>query len=151
MTVCRWHWFRPRRIIPGQRIHFSVWCGDAYRPHATLGNGIKIPTMLEQSSERTIRNHPSETKLSHGTMPTGRITLLAWIQRYAAHELGVLVKCSQSCRHYTSSSCLMQFMEGLENPNVSDRAKWLNHIEDRSDFEKFIAIIAYIFACEQYL
>ncbi|KAI9566400.1 hypothetical protein HD554DRAFT_1193044 [Boletus coccyginus] len=128
MTVCRWHWFRPRRIIPGQRIHFSVWCGDAYRPHATLGNGIKIPTMLEHSSERTIRNHPLDTKLSHGTMPTGRITVLAWIQRYAAHELGILVKCR------------------LENPNISDRAKWVDHIEDRSDFEKFIAIIAYIFA-----
>lgn len=102
----RWHLFRPRRIVPGQIIHPSVWCGDVYRPHATLGDGIEILTILDGASDPTIRNQPSGAGLSE----EDRMMELAWIRRYAAHELDVLLKLSQSCHRYASSPRLMQFM-----------------------------------------
>lgn len=40
----RWHLFRPRPVIPGQRIHSSILSVDAYKPRANLRGGIDIPT-----------------------------------------------------------------------------------------------------------
>ena len=44
----------------------------------------------------------------------------------------------------------MQSIQGLEEPNVPDRMDWLRHIEELNQpgFEKFVAIIAYVLACE---
>ena len=63
-----------------------------YSPRATLGNGIKIPTILEGSSVDTICDSVSKTDHSYKSMSTDSIALLVWIQRYGAPELGVLLK-----------------------------------------------------------
>ena len=50
MIVCRWHWSRPRMVIPHQHIHFSVSPGDVYTPQATLAYGVHIPTLPQKPS-----------------------------------------------------------------------------------------------------
>ena len=42
----RWHRLRPRRIIPGQKVHASILYANAYKPQATIGEGFEIPTYL---------------------------------------------------------------------------------------------------------
>lgn len=63
---------------------------------------MKIPTIVERPFDH---NRPSETE------STGLTTLmLGWVQCYAAHELGVLLKSSESHRHLAFSPRLIQFM-----------------------------------------
>lgn len=95
MIAYRWHWFRPRRIIPGQLIHNSVWYGDMYKPRATLGNGIGIPIVLQGCFDRKA-NKPHESETSDGPMSTDFTELLAWVHRYAGYELGALLRSSKS-------------------------------------------------------
>lgn len=85
---------QPRRIVPGQRVHASVWCEDAYRPHATLGGGIEIPIIIDNAPDLTTLSQPLEPGHSDGTIPAERMMELAWVRRYAAHELEVLLKLS---------------------------------------------------------
>ncbi|KAH7928799.1 hypothetical protein BV22DRAFT_182974 [Leucogyrophana mollusca] len=46
----RWHLFRPRRIIPGQKIHASILYANAYRPSATWGDGFEVTPPQTQST-----------------------------------------------------------------------------------------------------
>lgn len=70
-----------------------------YRPRATLGNGIGVPTVLEGFSSRTEHDRPLETEISDGTVSTDFAELLAWIHRYAGHELEALLRSRRFNQH----------------------------------------------------
>jgi hypothetical protein len=42
LTPYRLHWLRPRRIIPGQKVHASILHANVYKPQASLGEGFNI-------------------------------------------------------------------------------------------------------------
>lgn len=44
MIIHRLHLFRPRSVIPGQKIHPSILSGNVYTPRATLEDGVNVPT-----------------------------------------------------------------------------------------------------------
>ena len=132
--MCRFHLSRSRRVIPGQRIHYSVWCDDIYEPHATLGSHIGIPIVRDEPSPYTTRD---------GT----QFSLFTWTQRCAAdHTVSDLLRSSEFIDTKLFDSALWPdfILEGLDNPIDIPDGHWRCCIETRRGFGKVVAITAYI-------
>ena len=88
MTVCRWHWFRPRLVLPNQQIHFSVFSDDVYTPRATLAYGVDIPTVPEKASYGLWTTEPWTTELLDEGATTRSLISILSDQRKTLKSLG---------------------------------------------------------------
>ena len=136
LIICRYHLSRPRRVLPGQHIHYSAWCDDIYEPRATLGSHIAIPILRDGPSPYTI---PDDMRLS----------LFTWTQCYAADRtLSDLLRSSECIDTKLFDPALWPdlIFEGLDKPSIDiqDRQVWQDCIETRRGFGKVVAITAYI-------
>ena len=70
------HRLKPRRIIPGQKIHASVLYANAYKPQATLGEGFEIPITHAGPGDAALDSQIWETELFDDTAALELVTHL---------------------------------------------------------------------------
>ncbi|KIJ09526.1 hypothetical protein PAXINDRAFT_172463 [Paxillus involutus ATCC 200175] len=131
--VRRWHLSKPRRIIPGQKIHASVLFANTYRPKAHLGEGFVFPAGWPSTSGDELDDEKWEKVLFDYT---------------AVRELFGRLKSSRraSLRYLDRLLFVLRFKESRTCVRGED--KWQETFEqiiygDSEDIVKLVAIVAY--------
>ena len=151
------HRLKPRRIIPGQKIHASVLYANAYKPQATLGEGFEIPIIHTELDDAELDSQYWESVHFDDTAALELVTHLGSRRGVAPiylDRLLFMLRCSKFLYLFNSLAIIPSTSSEEGKRCVEHVHNWqdqfMNVIHNRNSapLARLVTIVAYYETCE---